>query len=142
MLLLNKIKLTMESTTRVFVYLAKRLELVLKILDYYDYMDKSYTLWRRISSDTRKQALEDEDVFRAQLKNKRKFAIYNFDAKVKTLLMRKDYMLLKYFEIDMYLDSRSRVTSFYEFLVDLKENKYEGLTLNDLNIFSDLYGQA
>lgn len=125
----------MESSTRVFVYLAKRLELVIKILDYYDFLDKSITNWRRISSETRKQAIEDEEVFRTQLKNKRKFAIYNFDSKVKTLLMAKDYQLIKYFEIDMYLDSRSRVTSFYEFLIDLKENKYEGLSLNDLNIF-------
>uniref|UniRef100_A0A7S3N6B0 Uncharacterized protein n=1 Tax=Euplotes harpa TaxID=151035 RepID=A0A7S3N6B0_9SPIT len=125
----------MEASNRMFLVLAKRLELAIKILEYYNFLDKSIVLWRRLCSDTRKQAIDEEGVFRSQLKIKRKFSVYKFDDKVKTLLLGKEFQLIKYFEIDTYLDSRSRVASFHEFLVELRDKKHEGLSLEDLQIF-------
>ena len=66
---------------------------------------------------------------------RRRFAIYNFDDKVMTLLLDKKYQLVKFFYIDMYLDSRSRVASFYQFLTELRDKCHEGLSLDDLKIY-------
>lgn len=51
------------------------------------------------------------------------------------MLLDKKFQFVKYFEIDTYLDSKSRVASFYHFLMELQNKQVENLSISDLKIF-------
>lgn len=103
-------------------------------------------MWVRLCDFTRKQYQEDEDLFIKYLSSKRRFAIYNFNDKVINLLVDQGYVnyeifyvskflslcrMIKYFKIDTYLDSRSRVAAFYNFLKAVQSRNL----LNRLDMF-------
>mmetsp|Transcript_31807 Transcript_31807/g.28166 ORF Transcript_31807/g.28166 Transcript_31807/m.28166 type:complete len:172 (+) Transcript_31807:98-613(+) len=77
-----------------------------------------------------------QQIFSRELKNRRKFAIYNFDDKINQLLLSQKYQLVKLFDVDTYLDRKSYVMNFYHnFLSPLDKGECGDISLEDIRIF-------
>ena len=80
--------------------------------------------------------MDNKTIFYRELRNRRKFAVYNFDDKVNQLLLGDNYQLINLFEVDTYLDRKSYVKNFYEkFLMEIQNGTYKNITFEDVKIF-------